>query len=67
VWDLQGQYALNKQIQLAAGVDNVFDRYYVEHLNHSSSVSWANLGSTLPAQVPEAGRRWWVKLGISLP
>lgn len=67
VWDVQGEYTLSQQVQLAAGVDNVFDRYYVEHLNHSSSVSWANLGSALPTQVPEAGRRWWIKLGISLP
>ncbi|MBI5925946.1 MAG: TonB-dependent receptor [Aquabacterium sp.] len=67
VWDIQGEYKFNKQVQVAAGVDNVFDRYYVEHLNHSSDGSWANLGSKLPAQVPEAGRRWWIKLGISLP
>lgn len=67
VWDIQGEYKFNKQVQVAAGIDNVFDRYYVEHLNHSSSVSWANLGSTLPSQVPEAGQRWWLKLGITLP
>ncbi|TAK95147.1 MAG: TonB-dependent receptor [Aquabacterium sp.] len=67
VWDIQSDYKFSKQVQLAAGIDNVFDRYYVEHLNHSSSVSWANLGSTLPSQVPEAGQRWWVKLGVSLP
>lgn len=67
VWDIQGEYKFSKQVQLAVGIDNLFDRYYVEHLNHSSDGSWANLGSNLPMQVPESGQRWWIKLGVSLP
>lgn len=67
VWDIQGEYKASKQLQISVGIDNLFDRYYVEHLNHSSSPSWVNLGASLPDQIPEAGRRWWLKLGVSLP
>lgn len=49
------------QASLAVGVDNAFDRAYVEHINHSVDRSWGSLGSTLSTRVPEPGRRWWVK------
>lgn len=49
------------QASLAIGVDNVLDRAYVEHINHSFDRSWATQGSTVNARVPEPGRRWWIK------
>lgn len=67
VWDMEADYQASKQWRVSVGLDNLFDRYYVEHLNHSSSPSWVNLGARLPDQIPEAGRRWWLKLGMNLP
>lgn len=49
------------QASLAIGVDNVFDRAYVEHINHSFDRSWGTSGTTLSTRVPEPGRRWWIK------
>lgn len=49
------------QASLAIGVDNTFDRSYVEHINHSFDRSWGTQGHPLSTRVPEPGRRWWVK------
>lgn len=45
--------------RISAGIDNVFDRTYVEHLNGAASMIAGYVPLT---QINEAGRRLWFKL-----
>lgn len=54
--DLFGSYAINEKVALLAGVDNVFDKTYANHLARS------NTFDTSVTQVNEPGRTFYVKL-----
>lgn len=54
------QRQLPWQASIAIGMDNILDRAYAEHINHSVDRSWAAQGSG-STRVPEPGRRWWLK------
>lgn len=54
-------YRLNDVVQLAAGVDNVFDRYYAEHLNLAGSADFGYPAD--PVRIAEPGRTVWLRLG----
>ncbi len=58
--DLNGRYALNKQVDVKFGVDNVFDRTYAEHLNR------ANDFDPMVVQINEPGRNIWLRLSAAL-
>ena len=57
VLDLSGTYEIGRGISLAAGVDNLFDHVYADHLSRS------NLFDPEPVRVNEPGRSFWVRLG----
>jgi iron complex outermembrane receptor protein len=60
VLDLNGRYALNKQVDVSLGVDNVFDRTYAEHLNRSNDFD------PVQVQITEPGRNIWLRLSAAL-
>lgn len=62
VFSVNGGYRVNKQIALTAGIDNLFDRKYAEHLSKA--------GFDLPdyvsdTRVNEPGRTVWLKAAIA--
>lgn len=61
IFSFNAGYQINKNLKLTAGVDNLFDRYYVEHLNRGGSNMF---GFTADQQLPEPGRTLWTKLSF---
>ena len=57
VYRLYGLFKLAKQAELKYGIDNLFDKYYREHLNKPSGFDPT---STTP--VYEPGRSYWARL-----
>lgn len=62
VLSLNAGYRLRKNALLTAGVDNVFDKAYAEHLNRSGT---AVAGFPPTTRVNEPGRNIWVKASFS--
>ncbi|WP_028695548.1 TonB-dependent copper receptor [Pseudomonas cremoricolorata] len=64
VFSLNGAYKVNANLKLSAGVDNLFDKAYAEHLNLAG-----NAGFGYPAQDPQAvnepGRTLWTKVDFT--
>ncbi|MCE0916453.1 TonB-dependent copper receptor [Pseudomonas sp. NMI760_13] len=64
VFSLNGAYKINNNLKLSAGVDNLFDKAYAEHLNLAG-----NAGFGYPANatdpVNEPGRTFWTKVDFS--
>ncbi len=56
VLDLYGSYRINKTVKVMAGVDNVFDHAYFQHVGRTDSLT----GNTI--NLYEPGRSAWVKL-----
>jgi iron complex outermembrane receptor protein len=56
VLDLSGGYEILKSFSLIAGVDNLFDRAYANHLNRG------NLFDPDPVRINEPGRTFWIRL-----
>ncbi|KRG41561.1 TonB-dependent receptor [Stenotrophomonas pictorum JCM 9942] len=59
---LNGGYRFTDRVQLTAGVDNLFDRAYSEHLNLSGSADFGYPAD--PLRFNEPGRSAWVKLNV---
>ncbi len=59
VFSLNGGVRINDTLTLSAGIDNVFDRTYAEHVN-AASVELAGYAATL--RINEPGRTAWLKL-----
>ena len=57
VYRLYGLFKLGKQAELKYGIDNLFDKYYREHLNKPSGF---DPSSTTP--VYEPGRSYWARV-----
>jgi len=57
---LNAGFRLSDSLQLTAGVDNVFDRYYSEHLNLAGSADFGYPAD--PVRIAEPGRTAWLKL-----
>lgn len=55
-----GGYRLGDNLQLTAGVDNLFDRRYSEHLNLAGSADFGYPAD--PVRINEPGRTAWLKL-----
>ena len=64
VFSLNGAYKLSQHFKVSAGVDNLFDKDYAEHLNLAG-----NAGFGYPANDPESihepGRTLWTKVDFS--
>ena len=60
---LNGGYRVNERMQLTAGIDNLFDRDYSEHLNLSGSADFGYPAD--PVRIDEPGRSAWLKLNFS--
>lgn len=56
VLDLSGRYRIVESLSIFAGVDNLFDRTYANHLNRG------NLFDPEPVRINEPGRTFWVRL-----
>ena len=59
---LNGGYRFSDALQLTAGIDNVFDRAYSEHLNLAGSADFGWPAD--PVRINEPGRMAWLKLGF---
>lgn len=60
---LNGGYRINDRVQLTAGIDNLFDRAYSEHLNLAGSADFGYPAD--PARINEPGRSAWLKLNFN--
>ena len=63
VFSLNGGYRFNERMQLTAGIDNLFDRTYSEHLNLAGNSAFGYPAD--PVRINEPGRTAWVKLNLS--
>ncbi|MFE2008176.1 TonB-dependent copper receptor [Pseudomonas guariconensis] len=64
VFSLNGAYKVNRNLKLSAGVDNLFDKTYAEHLNLAGNAGFG-YPATDPQPVNEPGRTFWTKIDIS--
>lgn len=64
VFSLNGAYKVNRNLKLSAGVDNLFDKTYAEHLNLAGNAGFG-YPATDPQPVNEPGRTFWTKVDIS--
>ena len=64
VFSVNGGMKYNKSVTLSAGIDNIFDKAYTEHLSNSD-VSTASTFLT-QERIYEPGRNLWVELKIKL-
>ncbi len=63
VLSVNGAWRIGKRATLSAGVDNVFDRAYAEHLSRAGAMVPGFLQTT---RVNEPGRTLWLKLQFAL-
>jgi iron complex outermembrane recepter protein len=63
VLSLNGSYRFSSALSLSAGVDNLLDATYAEHLSRSGAMV---AGYAQLLQVPEPGRTAWLKLDVTL-
>ena len=61
---LNGGYRFNERMRLTAGIDNLFDRAYSEHLNLAGSADFGYPAE--PVRINEPGRNLWLKLEFAL-
>ena len=58
---LNGNYHLREGVDLSAGIDNVLDKTYKEHLNKSGS---AGFGFAEDEQFNNIGRNYWARISM---
>ena len=63
VFSFNGAYRIDRRFTLSAGVDNVFNKTYAEHVN-AATVGLAGYVNTI--RVNEPGRTLWLKLDAKL-
>lgn len=63
VFSLNAGYRPKKGMLVAAGIDNLFDKTYAEHISRSGAMV-AGFDQTI--RVNEPGRNMWIKLNIAL-
>ena len=61
VLSLNAGYRLNQRLRFAAGVDNVLDKAYAEHLNLAGNAGFGYPADD-PTPINEPGRQFWGKL-----
>ena len=62
MFSLNAGYRINDHLQLSAGIDNLFDRAYSEHLNLAGSADFGYPAD--PVRINEPGRNAWLKLSF---
>ncbi|QXH36344.1 TonB-dependent copper receptor [Pseudomonas muyukensis] len=64
VFSLNGAYKVNNNLKLSAGVDNLFDKTYAEHLNLAGNAGFGYPANSVQP-VNEPGRTFWTKVDFS--
>ena len=62
VFSVNGGWRPRPGVQVTAGIDNLFDRTYAEHLSRSGAMV---AGYEQTTRVNEPGRTFWLKVGLS--
>ncbi|MDM2934834.1 TonB-dependent copper receptor [Citrobacter sp. Cu233] len=62
VFSANAAYKVNKYVKISAGVDNLFDKTYSEHLNLAGNSSFGYSSNT---SVNESGRTFWGKINLT--
>ena len=62
VFSVNGAYRIGRNLRLGAGVDNLFDRAYAEHLNVAGNSAFGYPAE--PMRISEPGRTVWMKLSV---
>lgn len=63
VFSLNGGYVFRDGIRLTAGIDNLFDQTYAEHISRGGAMVSGYLQTT---RVNEPGRTAWMKLQVDI-
>ena len=63
VFSLNSAYRLSQNWKVSAGVDNLFDKNYSEHLNLAGNAGFGYTDNT--TRVNESGRTWWTRVDMS--
>lgn len=63
VFSLNGAYRLTSNLKVSAGVDNLFDKAYSEHLNRAGDAGFGFPAD--PEAINEPGRTLWTKVDFS--
>jgi len=58
---LNGSYNIGQDLNLAIGIDNVFDKTYTEHLNKAGS---SGFGFASTEQFNNTGRNYWARISM---
>lgn len=64
VFSLNGAYRLSEHMKLSAGIDNLFDKDYSEHVNLAGNAGFGFSASN-PEALKEPGRTLWTKVDVS--
>ena len=64
VFSLNGAYRINKNLKVSAGVDNLLDKNYSEHLNMAGNAGYGYPAND-PTPINEPGRTLWTKIDVS--
>lgn len=62
LFSLNTAYKVNESVKLSAGVDNLFDKTYSEHLNLAGN---SGFGYSSNVPVNEPGRTFWAKVNVT--
>ncbi|MDH1065580.1 TonB-dependent copper receptor [Pseudomonas sp. GD03985] len=62
VFSLNGAYRVSSNLRLSAGVDNLFDKDYAEHLNLAGDAGFGYPAD--PVAIDEPGRTLWAKVDL---
>lgn len=63
VFSLNSAYRIDSNWKVSAGIDNLFNKKYSEHLNLAGSS--AGFGLPADTRVYETGRTWWTRVDVS--
>lgn len=63
VFSLNGSWRPKKGVLIAAGIDNLFDRTYAEHISRSGAMI---AGFEQTSRVNEPGRTFWLKASVAV-
>lgn len=64
VFSINAMYHLNARWLLSAGIDNLFDKNYSEHLNLAGNAGFGYADN--PIRINEPGRTWWTRVDMRL-
>ncbi|WP_333803635.1 TonB-dependent copper receptor [Sulfurospirillum sp.] len=65
VFSVNGSYKYSKNVIFSAGIDNIFDKAYAEHLSRTDPIS-SLVGYTGEEKIKEPGRNFWLEVKIKL-